>query len=239
MAGRVELSPSTWQQPWPPVVDPKRSDVVGRIADRIQQLGDRRARVAVDGRTAGGKTMLAHELALYLSDAGRVVLRASLDDFKRPWAESRRYDRVTGDGYYRNAFDLEAIHELLLEPSATSGTGLVALCSVDPLTQIDHSATRVTMPPDGVLVIDGVFALRAELAAHWDLRIWVDIDVDLSLRRSTDRDAPRDGAERAEALHRERYGPAEEIYIAEAHPIERADIVVDNTDIDDPRIVRG
>ena len=55
--------------------------MVDYIADRIQALSVRRVRVAVDGRTAAGKTTLAHELALSLSDAGRVVLRASLDDF--------------------------------------------------------------------------------------------------------------------------------------------------------------
>jgi uridine kinase len=95
--------------------------------------------VGIDGRTAAGKTTLGHELASLLADAGRVVLRASLDDFKRPWAERHRYDRVSGQGYYRNAFDLDAIRELLLEPADPTGTGRVALCSIDPITQVDYS----------------------------------------------------------------------------------------------------
>src|SRR4029453_18972812 len=103
MAGRVELSASTWRQPWPPPINPGRSVVLGKIADRILARGSRRVRVAVDGRTAAGKTTLGHELARCLVDAGRVVLRASLDDFKRPWAEAHRYDRVSGAGYYRKA----------------------------------------------------------------------------------------------------------------------------------------
>jgi uridine kinase len=238
MRGRVEFSRSTWQGTWPPAINPNRSPVLDHIADRIQALGARRVRVAVDGRTAAGKTTLGNELARWLSDAGRVVLRASLDDFKRPWAQAHLHDRVSGEGYYRNAFDLDAICHLLLKPAHPTATGLVALCSIDPITQVDHSDTRVAMPDDGILLVDGVFTLRPELDRHWDLRIWVDIDPGLSLHRALDRDTERDGAVQAEALHRERYGPAETIYTAEADPRSRADIVVDNTDIDQPRLLR-
>lgn len=194
--------------------------------------------MAIDGRTAAGKTTLGHELAACLIDAGRAVFRASLDDFKRPWAEAHRYDRTSGEGYYRNAFDLDAARTLLLEPAAVTGSGQVALCSIDPITQIDHSATLATMPPDGVLIVDGVFTLRPELNDCWDLRIWVEVQAELSIHRGILRDAAREGAYQAEALHRDRYGVAESLYIAEADPLTRADIVVDNRDLDALRLIR-
>lgn len=238
MPGRVELSPSTWRQPWPPPSNELRNDTVAGIAARIEARGSSRVRVAIDGRTAAGKTTLGHELARVLADHGRVVLRASLDDFKRPWSERHLYDRTSGEGYYRNAYDFEAMRALLLEPAAPSGTGQVTLCSIDPITQVDHSDKRVPMPEDGVLIVDSVFAFRPELNDHWDLRIWVEIDAELSVRRGTQRDAPRDGADTAKALHRERYGTAEAIYIAEVDPLALADVIVDNSDFDQPRLVR-
>ncbi len=238
MSGRVELSRSTWCQPVPATLNPKRSLVLHHIVDRIQALGSRRVRVGVDGRTAAGKTTLGHELATQLADADRVVLRASLDDFKRPWAEAHLYDRMSGEGYYRNAFDLESIRSLLFGPADPDGSGLVALCSIDPITQVNHSHTRVAMPDDGVLIVDGVFALRPELNRYWDLSIWVDIDPELSVCRGTDRDAAREGTDAAEKLHRDRYGAAEAIYIAEVDPLSVADVVIDNADFDKPRIVR-
>lgn len=209
-----------------------------KVASRIHGLATRRVRVAVDGRTAAGKTTLGHELARVLADEGRVVLRGSLDDFKRPWSDRHLYDRTTGEGYYRNAYDFEAITTLLLEPATPTGSGQVALCSIDPLTQVNHSQERVAMPYDGILLVDSVFAFRPELNDHWDLRIWVEIDADLSVQRGTVRDAPREGAETAEALHRDRYGGAEAIYMTEVAPRALADIIVDNNDFDHPRLAR-
>lgn len=193
-------------------------------------------RVAVDGLTAAGKTSFGHELAAAIAQAGRPVLRASLDDFKRPWSEAHRYDRTSGEGYYRNAFDIAAVVALLLEPLSHNGPATCALCGIDPLTQLDHSAVQVPVAADAVLVVDGVFACRPELDEHWDLRIWLDVDEETSVRRGE----ARDGGDDADAaLHRDRYLPAERIYIAEVDPARRADIVVDNSNFAAPRLVRG
>lgn len=124
-------SVSTWQQPLPAPLSAARDEVLREIALRIDALGGHRLRVAVDGRTAAGKTSFAHELAQ--------ALRASLDDFKRPWRERHLYDRVSGEGYYRNAQDQDAVVDLLLRPAGPSGTGHVVLCSIDPVTQRDHT----------------------------------------------------------------------------------------------------
>ena len=236
---RVEYSTSTWRQPMPPAPSPERVRILERIAETIESLGDHRLRVAIDGLTASGKTSLGHELARELNARGRPVARASLDDFKRPWSERHLYDRESGEGYYRNAFDREAACKLLLDPSGPKANGIVALCSIDPITQVDHSAAKTAMPPNGVLVVDGVFALRPEINAYWDLRIWVEIDAELSVRRGTERDTDLEGDPlEAEALHRDRYLVGELLYIAEVDPRLFVDIVVDNTDFDRPRLVR-
>jgi uridine kinase len=167
------------------------------------------------------------------------VFRASLDDFKRPWSEAHLYDRVSGEGYYRNAFDYEAVRRLLLDPSGPTGDGLVALCSVDPLTQINHSEVKSAMSRNGVLIVDGVFACRPEINSSWDLRIWVDIAPEHSVRRGTDRDTGMEGgAEEAAVLHRARYVPSEMLYLSEVDPRSFVEVIVDNTDFSQPRLIR-
>jgi uridine kinase len=213
--------------------------VVDHLVKVIDALGQRRLRVAIDGLTAAGKTSFGHELARGLAQRGRPTLRASLDDFKRPWSEAHRYDRVSGAGYYRNAFDYEAVRRLLLDPSDPRADGLVALCSIDPLTQVDHSATTTTMPPNGVLIVDGVFACRPEIDSAWDLRVWVEVDADLSVRRGVTRDTEAEGgAEEAAALHRYRYLASELVYIDDVDPRSFVEFIVDNTDFGTPRLVR-
>ncbi len=101
----------------------------------IDELSPERLRIAVDGMTASAKSTFGHELAVSISDMNRQVLRASLDDFKRPWAEARLYDKGSGEGYFRNAFDYKCVKRILLMPATPGGTGRVALCSIDPLTQ--------------------------------------------------------------------------------------------------------
>jgi uridine kinase len=94
----VHLSVSTWQQPAPPAASPERAALLARITDRIRECGDGRLRVGIDGLTAAGKTSFGHELAERISRMGRPVLRASLDDFKKPWRDRHLYDRESGEG---------------------------------------------------------------------------------------------------------------------------------------------
>lgn len=233
----VHRSVSTWQQPTPSHVSDVRSALLDHVAARVLAAGSGRLRVGIDGLTAAGKTTLGNELADRISEAGRPVLRASLDDFKKPWRDRHLYDRESGEGYYRNAFDYPAASRLLLEPAGPDGSGDCLLASIDPLTQIDHSSVVTHAASDAVLIVDGVFAFRHELDHHWNLRIWLDIDPELAVLRGAARDQTWAGSA-AESVHRDRYLPAGRIYLDEADPMSRVDIVIDNSRFDAPVLIR-
>jgi uridine kinase len=239
MSAPVITSVSTWQPAPTPAPSPARLAVLQRLVQRAVALGNHRLRVAVDGLTASGKSSFGHELAAQIAAAGRPVLRASLDDFKRPWHERHLYDRTSGAGYYANAFDYATLRRVLLDPLAPGGSGVCALCSIDPLTQIDHSATTVQAPADAVLIADGVFAFRAEINDCWDLRIWLDVPIDVSIQRGTRRDGGQGPPAAADDVHRNRYLPAGQLYLADHHPIDIADVVIENSDPAAPRIIRS
>ena len=206
----VTFSVSTWRRPMPPVPAPAR----GRDARRRSRDGrrDRRSparRVAIDEFTAAGKTSLGHEAGCAsLGRRGREgVPEHRLDDFKRPWDEEHVNDRTSGEGYYRNAFDRHAACRLLLEPSAPAADGRVALCSIDPLTQIDHSAVKSTMPANGVLIVDGVLRVPARRSTRTagppDLARDRCRALGASRHRAPRHAAIEGGAAEAEALHRD------------------------------------
>jgi uridine kinase len=227
-------SVSSWSQPTPPPASTKRTELISEVADRINALGPDRLRIAVDGRTAVGKTSFGHELAAALNALGRPTLRACFDDFKNPWSEAHLYDRLSGEGYYRNAYDFPAAVSLLLRPAGPDGDGRVTLCSRDPLTGGLHQGTTVQATDDAILIVDSAFAFRSEYNDYWDYRIYLDVDAELSIARGILRDSELEGADEAENLHRNRYGVAERVYRTEVNPEALADVVVDNTDFADP-----
>ena len=232
-------SVSTWKQPLPAASSALRTLLINDLAIEICSLSSSRLRVAVDGYTASGKTSFGHELAAAVRSLGRTTLRATFDDFKKPWrdAQAKGYDRVSGDGYYRNAPDFESAQTLLLEPAGPTGSGRVCLCGHDPLTGIDHRQVVVHAPADSLLIVDSVFAFRSEYDDFWDFRIWLEISAEQSLERGVDRDGDREGVDQAERLHRDRYHASEQIYIAEVDPVARANVVIDNTDFAAPRVL--
>ena len=69
-----------------------RAAILEELATKLScvSLG-RPVRVAIDGRTASGKTTLADEIASLIRGKGCPVIRTSIDGFHRPKAE--RYAR--------------------------------------------------------------------------------------------------------------------------------------------------
>jgi uridine kinase len=232
-------SVSTWKQPPAPPASAVRARVIDEVAARVCASGADRLRVVVDGLTGAGKTTFADELAGAIRRLGRSTLRASLDDFKYPWRHARPhgYDRVTGEGYYRNAHDFVSARTLLLGPAGPTGTGSVALCAHDPLTGDDHRSVTVNAPNDAVLVVDGVFGMRPEYDEYWDVRIWLQAEPNVAIARGITRDTELEGYEEAARLHTTRFRVGEQLYVDEVRPTRKASIVIDNTDFGNPIFV--
>jgi uridine kinase len=232
-------SVSTWQQSVPRPASAERTALIATVADTVAALGPGALRVAIDGLTGAGKTSFGHELAAALRTAGRATMRASMDDFKHPWPDALEhgYDRVSGEGYYRNAYDFGSARDLLLGPAGPSGSGEVVLCGHDPLTGADHRDKKISAPRGAILIVDSVFAFRPEYNDCWEYRIWLEVDPETALRRGIARDTATEGGEEAARLHRSRYHAAEMIYLAEIDPRSQADVIVDNRDFKRPRIL--
>jgi uridine kinase len=90
--------------------------VLEHVAEHGLAWGPGRLRVGIDGHTAPGKTSFGDELAEQISSVGRLVLRASLDDFKKPWRDRHLYDRESGEGSGSNATICSAASSTSTEP---------------------------------------------------------------------------------------------------------------------------
>ena len=93
--------------------------------------------------------------------------------------------------------------------------------------------------PGSVLLFDGVFLLRPELFAYWDVTIFVHADFDEIVRRAETRDQEQmGGVENVRDRYRKRYIPGQQLYFERCAPQQKADIVLDNTDPAEPKLVR-
>ena len=188
-------------------------------------------RVAIDGRTASGKTTLADELALELNRTGRATIRTSIDGFHRPKRDRYARGRHSPEGYYFDARDLDAIRRLLLDPLGPGGTLTYRTASFDleadrPIIAPTHRAGQ-----RDILIVDGTFLQRAEFQGAWEVVVFVDVDAATAAERGVSRDANQlGGREAAEVLYRDRYAPAFEIYEKLSAPLQSANIVLDNRD---------
>jgi uridine kinase len=83
---------------------------------------------------------------------------------------------------------------------------------------------RAVLAARGTLIADGVFLQRPELDDLWDLRIWIDVSFEESLRRAEIRDAHY--MEDVRGRYERRYHPGQRLYLEQIDPRSRADIVV-------------
>jgi uridine kinase len=216
----------------------QRAAVLNDLAARIANLQSTRPiRMAIDGRTASGKTTLGDELATLIEQRDRPVIRTSIDGFHRPRAARYARGRHSAEGYYYDARDLNAVMALLLDPLGPGGDLRYRTASFD----LDHDEPLAQAPrlaaADAIVIVDGTFLQRSELRRGWDLTIFVETSDRVSEQRGLSRDVGRLGsAESTRRLYAERYRPAFDLYQQLCAPASIADVIINNDDLDAPRV---
>ncbi|WP_329002418.1 uridine kinase [Kribbella sp. NBC_00709] len=218
-----------------------RGEVLAELAGEV--LAVERAhpvRVAIDGCSAAGKTTLGDELAdLLRGRSERAIIRAGIDYFKRAPELRTAYPIDSPESYYLDMWDYDAVRNQLLLPLGPDGDRRYTAAIRDSSARTVLDSPVQTAPPDAVLLADGAFLQRPELDDYWDLRIYVHVGFDTVLRRGTARDqAWMTSAEEARQRYLNRYIPGERMYVAEVHPADRAQLVVNNEDPSTPIITR-
>lgn len=225
-----------------------RAALLELLADRVVGLdpGDPLL-VGVDGVDAAGKSTLARDLRSAVEARGRRAVHVELDDFQRPRERRNRRGPHSPEGCYEDVFDLDAISGLLLGP-LRSGRPF-RLRHFDQAAQRPHPEEWVRLGRGAVVIVDGGYLLRPELAGRWDLSLFMAVPPELSLRRGVDRDLAHVlglgsvGAEESAALRermelrwRRGWLPAQRRYQERVDPARRASAVIDNSDPERPGV---
>ena len=221
-------------------------NLIARLSERILNTKTSHPlRIAIDGVSTSGKTTLADALAIFLRACPasavaqkKPVIRASIDGFHNPKEIRYKRGQNSPEGYYKDSFDNKAIVENLLAPLGPNGNLRYKKAIFNFRTDSKVDSLTLTAKKDSILIMDGIFLMRPELVGHFDLKILLLVNEKTVLSRAINRDSflgPKEEILKKYAL---RYTLGEKLYFEDAKPTEKADIVIDNNDFENPEIVK-
>lgn len=216
-----------------------RSEVLDLLADAVVvRSGEHKthpARIGIDGPDGSGKTILRQELAEVLRGRGYDVIEATIDDFHQPRVVRYAMGRDSWEGYWAAAFDYETLTSDLLRPLGPRGTLRYRTKVHDLETDVPVEGGWLEAAPNAILLLDGVMIQRREVVSNLNCAIYLDVPFEETYKRL----AARNGFDAdPDAPSNVRYTEAQRHYQRTCTPLERAGIVLDNTDPANPRIVK-
>lgn len=218
-----------------------REALVGLLADRILALDvGHPVRVAIDGRSAAGKSALANELVDRLGASGRQILSSSIDDFHPPGYKNRAAGAgfASPEEYLRDGYDFEAFRRSVLDPLGPGGERRCRLAHWKAYQDEPYEEEWVVAQETAVLVAEAAFAFLPSLHGSWEMTIWLHIDTATLLERVSVRDRWIGHPDQIVTRYRQQWLPRHRYYEEHYRPDERADVVVDNNDWSRPVLVR-
>jgi uridine kinase len=143
--------------------------LVAEIVARISAM-DGRVRVLIDGAPASEPGTLADAVVEPLRALGRAVQRVSTEDFLRPASVRLEHGRTDPYSYRHDWFDLAGLQREVLDP-ALDGKVLPSLWNA--ATDRASRAEYVSLPENGVVIVDGTLLLDRRLPAELTVHLWL------------------------------------------------------------------
>lgn len=199
------------------------SDGDDMVRDVLSRAPGHPLRVAIDGVTASGKSTCARSLVNAVAAHGRPSVHVTMDGFHHRRAHRYRQGRTSALGYYRDAYDFDALLSHVLIPLGPNGSGAIRRRIIDLASDEPVDDLPETVASDAIVVVDGTFLHRPPLPDYWDYSVFVDTPLDIARSRGIARDADAlGGSEAAGRAFDQRYHAACRIYLDEVDPRARA-----------------
>ncbi|WP_256128142.1 uridine kinase [Arthrobacter sp. SDTb3-6] len=188
--------------------------------------------VAVDGVDGSGKTSFASNLVNEIQD--RPVIVIHVDDFLNPSPVRHAKGRASPEGFWEYTYNYPALNDRVLAPLGPHGGGWYSQASYDAETDRVAEVEVLRAPSDALVVVEGMFLHRGELASHWDASVFLDVPFTETAARMAIRNGSNPDLEHPTMR---RYIGGQRLYFEAARPWERATFVVDNSDFASPRLI--
>jgi hypothetical protein len=164
--------------------------VVTAARRTVAARGGTAVRVGVDGPVGADTEALADAVAAALTDCAVPVARVRARDWLRARSVRVEHGAADPDAYYEGWLDVSSIRRELLDPLGPDGSGRWLARLRDPASDRPYRDPAVDAVPGLVVVVDGPFLARWELAGAFDVVVHLQVCVAAQLRRlpAADRD---------------------------------------------------
>jgi uridine kinase len=187
--------------------------------------------VAVSGIDGSGKTTVSRRLAGLLDALGLRTALIHLDPWHNP-PEVRFSADDPGRHFYATAFRFDELFEHLVEPLRLARSVHLPI-ELTRLPENDAFLHTYDFDDVDVILLEGIFLLKRELVAKYDLAYWIECPFETALGRALARN--QEGQSEAE-LRRDYhtiYFPAQHIHLSDDRPRDAARAVIDTGAEDD------
>lgn len=218
-----------------------RKKLLKIISEKILSIKkDSPVLVGINGVDASGKTILTKELSQKLKKSERKIMIASVDDFLNPKDIRYQKDKNPAESFYYDSYNYDAIINLLLKPFH-SGNLEYRNKFFDYRINSEIDCPTQEAEKNSILIMEGIFLFRPELIDFWDLKIFLDVDFETTLQRALERETEKNHIGSKQKIidrYKKRYIPGQKLYLKEVNPKAKSDIVIDNSDWENPKIRR-
>ena len=189
---------------------------LNKIIERIQEKCTEQSVIiiGIDGCGGAGKSTLANKIKSNFS----TVTIVHMDDFYLPSAKIEN-ENPTNKSIGAD-FDWKRLLEEVLNPISNGLEGRYKRYDWEK----DSLVGSHIVSASGIVIIEGVYATRQELAGMYDLKIWVNCPRETRIKRGIARDG-----EAARDMWENNWMVAEDMYVESHKPHEFADFIIDGT----------
>lgn len=181
-----------------------------------------------------GKTSFARSLTELLQAEGYPTVLIHADHFLNLRAVRHRRGRDSPEGFWLDSYDYSALRRYAIDPFRGGGDGEYRnrATNLEQDRYVEVAAERAA--PGSIIIIEGMFLHRDELAGFWDFSIFLDTPFSVTAARMATRDGSNPDPEHPSMR---RYVAGQRLYFAHCEPWHRASVVVDNSVPQSPRLL--
>ncbi len=191
--------------------------------------------IGINGIDTSGKSEFSKSFEKYLKEKKQKVQLIHLDDFHNP-----RKIRYSGEdeieNYFFKSFDIKKLVNDLLKPIRNRKLLQKELTLLNLQTDKYDTVKDYSIDKETLVILEGVFIFREEIEKYLDYKIFIEIPIRLCKERAIQRDVPLYGEDILKKYDT-KYIPTQKYYLEKFPPQKHADIIIENSHWNNPRVV--